>query len=185
MKTVLYTLAFVFCTGLYAQESEPIDKQEETTTKVTKIKKNGKVVKENKVKVVTRKEKRVQSKIDSSHYENSNRTKTPVKVSQKVMFDNDNDPFYDGSREVQYFNYNGTSYAFEPNEKGFSMNDTSTSDKTNWGQARLSQSKRFYVVDMGQHSGVGYFNKKGSFVVEYYDSSQDALVIETFSSSEM
>lgn len=186
MKKTIFIVAFILTTGsLIAQETEPIDKQEETTTKVTKVRKNGKVVKENKVQVTTRKEQKVRSKVDSSHYENSNRLKTPVKISQQVNIDSDNDPFFEDSKSIQYYSYKGKTYAFEPNEKGFTMNTQNSSENSNWGQARKSQSRNFYLVNMGNNSGVGYFGENGKFIVEYYDKTLNSLVIETFMSSEM
>lgn len=184
MKKVIYVLAFALTTGLYAQEKKPIDKQEETTTKTTRVEKDGKVI-EKKVKVTTRKEQEVKTKIDKDHPENSNRVATPVKVTQKVAVDNDNDPFYDGETAVQYYTSNENTYAFNPTNDGFIVSKNTPDSGMTYGKARVSKSKRFYVIDLGDQSGVGYFDANGKFVVEYYDDQLDALVIETFSSSKM
>lgn len=183
MKYLVYSLVFLFSAGLYAQDKDPVDKMEETKVKTVKVEKDGKMV-EKKVKVTTAKEQKVKSEIEPDHYENSTRIDTPVKVTQTVAMDNDDDPFYDSESTIQYYQLGNNKYTFTQNEGGFIVTSMVDDEKMVYGNARLTSQNRYYILNTDTYSGLGYFNSQGDFVVEYYDDNLDAMVIKTFSSSE-
>ena len=42
-----------------------------------------------------------------------------------------------------------------------------------YGTAMRSSNRNFYILNMNDYSGVGYFNKDGNFIIEHYDSKTD------------
>ena len=63
------------------------------------------------------------------------------------------------------------------NKKGFTLSDA---EKNNIGYAARSSNNQYYILNMDNYSGVGYFNNEGNFVVEYYNSDLGVLVNKEF-----
>ena len=204
MKTLIYIGAFLFCFTALAQEkteekketetktevktekkkTNPKDIVEETKVRTMKVEKNGEVD-EKKVKVTTKQEQEVKTELQKEHHENSNRVDSPVKVTQSVALDFDNDPFYDSESKSVYYSNQDNEYIFTRNDDGFTVNLNDDSNDSVYGNARLTSANRYYLLKTNDYSGIGYFNADGSFVVEYYDETLDAMVVRTFEISNM
>ncbi|WP_431134176.1 hypothetical protein [Psychroserpens mesophilus] len=175
MKNLIYAFSLLMVTGAYAQ-NKPVDKVEETKTKTIKVKKDGEVV-ENKVKVTTTKEQQVKTKAEKNSTINNDRVFPKVKVTKTVSVDNDNDPFYDSTDKIEYYTNEDGKYLFTSNKKGFTMSDA---QNNTIGFAARSTNNQYYILNMNNYSGVGYFNNDGNFVVEYYNSDLEMLVNKEF-----
>jgi hypothetical protein len=183
MKNLILVLALMIGTGIYAQD--PVkDKMKETKVRVLKVEENGKMV-EKKVKVTTEQEQDVMTTIDPNHPENSDRLETPIKVKQTVSFDNDMDPFYDSETDLVYYTYNDNAYKFSRGKAGFNIMSTNNDQEMVYGKARMTSSKGHYLLNTDEYSGIGYFDVKGNFVIEYYDDTVGAMVIQTFGQSKL
>jgi hypothetical protein len=183
MKNLILVFALLIGTSIYAQD--PVkDKMKETKVKTIKVEENGKMV-EKKVKVTTEQEQKIKTKIDSNHYENSNRISTPIKVTKTISIDNDNDPFYDSETNLMYYTSKENDYEFSRNKSGFVIMTSDGDKNTMFGNARLTSNKRYYLLNTNNYSGIGYFNAEGDFVVEYYDDVLGAMVIQTFGQSKL
>ncbi|WP_299228196.1 hypothetical protein [uncultured Psychroserpens sp.] len=178
MKNLIYAFSLLMITGAYAQ-NKPVDKVEETKVKTIKVEKDGKIV-ENKIKVTTKKEQEVMTDPNYEGTVNAPRVFPEVKVTKTVSIDNDNDPFYDSKDEIIYFTNNDSKYAFTSNESGFLMSDD---NNKMFATAVRSSNSQYYILDINNYSGVGYFNDEGNFVVEYYNSDTKMLVNEEFKSN--
>ncbi len=176
MKNLIYLLAFCLVTGVYAQEKKPVDKVEKTKTKTIKVNKNGKVI-ENKVKVTTSKEQAVMTTPNDSSNINNSRVYPKVKVTKTIQIDNDYDPFYESENKIVYYTDEDGKYAFTQSKNGFEMR---TAENESFGYAVKSANNMFYILDVENYSGVGYFNNEGNFVVEYYNSELDMLIEKEF-----
>ncbi len=179
MKNIMYAIALVFCGSIYAQQTPPNTK-EETETKTVKVKTNDKTV-EQKVKVTTTEQQDIKLKDDPNHYENMNRVDTPTNVTKTMSISYEDDPFYSSNEDARYFNNNGTSYMFKPDTNGFMVTQKDNPSADMYAKARLSSLNRLYLINMGEKNGVGYF-KNGKFVIEYYDSASDSMVVQEFDS---
>lgn len=177
---ILIALSFMLTT-VYAQEKKPVDKMEETKTTKTVINKNGEKVSESTVKVTTRKEQEIKTKQRPGNTPDGDKVETPIKVTKTIQIDRDSDPFYDVTDKIVYFNNDDKRFAFESDKVGFKMN---SSDNTPYGTARKSASKHFYLMTIQGHPGVGYFDKNGNFVVEYYNKDKDMVIMESYEKSE-
>lgn len=201
MKSIMYIAAFMFCFTAFAQEKtektkkaenktevkkeDPKDVQKETEVKTIKVKKGEGKVEEKKIKVTTTKEQTIKSEPIPDHYENSKRVETPIKVTQTVFVDLDNDPFYDTKSKVVYYTNKDKEYVFTRDDDGFVVSFDNENEDVIFGKARLTSSNRYYLLKTNDYSGIGYFNADGDFVVEYYDETLDAMVVQTFKSSSM
>lgn len=175
MKHLIYAFSLLMVTGAYAQ-NKPVDKVEETKTKTIKVKKDGKIV-ENKVKVTTTKEQSVITQKKDNSTINNTRVFPEVKVTKTISIDNDNDPFYEATDKIVYYTDDDGTYLFTSNKKGFTMSDA---QQNSIGYAARSSNNQYYILNMNNYSGVGYFNNEGYFVVEYYNSDLERLVVKEF-----
>ncbi|MBR9913808.1 MAG: hypothetical protein GYB32_03105 [Algicola sp.] len=175
MKYLIYTFSLLLVTGAFAQE-QPVDKVKETKVKTIKTKKNGKTV-ENKVKVTTTKEQKVMTDPSYKGTIDAPQVFPDVKVTKTVSIDNDQDPFYDSEDKIVFYNKKDKNYKFQSNKRGFLLSDA---NNERVGKAMRSSNSQYYILDINNYSGVGYFNKDGNFIVEYYDSDTDMMVVEAF-----
>ncbi|SDB38325.1 hypothetical protein SAMN03097699_1027 [Flavobacteriaceae bacterium MAR_2010_188] len=176
MRNVIFILVFMFVGGVYAQETD--NKKVETETKTVKVKTN-KGTAEQKTELTTKEEENIELANDESHFENMNVVERNSKTSQSMTISYDFDPFYNtDTKEMYQYQNEGKSYNFKPNDSGFMMTQHDSVD--NAYNARLSSIDRFYLIDMGDHNGVGYFKENGKFVVEYYDKNSQTMVVKEF-----
>ncbi len=167
--------------SVYGQKS-PVDKKEETKTKVIRVKSEKDTI-ETKMQVKTKEEQEVRTVKNPNHPINQDQVQTPKKITTITVFDLDDDPFYDEQHTEKYYTYNNKTYKFEPSEYGFQMsNDKATANDNPFGKARLTSVSRFYLIESDGHNGIGYFNKDGSFVVEYYDPMKNKMVVKEYKS---
>lgn len=177
MKNLLYVGLFLISGALFAQE-KPKNMSEETEVRTVKIN-NGEEVVENKVKVTTRTEKKVElDKADAGQVNQDMVIKNKT-IKKTIEIDNDNDPFYDSEIELVTYVNDGEEYSFVRNTNGFivSMNDT---NKTYGNAMRSTLDGRYYIFNNKDYSGIGYFDNDGSFVVEYYDNDSNSLITKKY-----
>ncbi|MFD2823558.1 hypothetical protein ACFS5M_07750 [Lacinutrix iliipiscaria] len=179
MKNLIYIFSLLMFTGLYAQDNNPVDVTEETKVKTIKVAEQGKVV-EKKVKVKTLQTQEVKIDPEDRYDLNGNRIETPVKVTKTVMVDNDKDPYYETKTKVTYYKFNDVDYTFIPDEKGFIVTIKKGDSDITFGKARYSVKNMSYIFTTDKFTGVGYFDKHKTFVIEYYDGESDGLVTKEF-----
>lgn len=178
MKNLIYIGIFLFSVSFYAQD-KPRSMSETTEVKTVKID-NGKEVVENKVKVTTREEKSIKlDKNDAGKVNQDMMVDNDKTVTKTIQIDNDNDPFYDSEIELVTYVRDNREYSFIKNSNGFSV--TAKSSKKNFGTAfRSSLNDNYYIFNNSDYSGVGYFDKNGNFIIEYYDTDSNSLMTTKF-----
>ena len=142
-------------TAGFAQENV-MGKTETTVTKTT--------VKDNKgvdvsTKAVTDTEKEtieIENQVDRSNFQ----------TSMKPMMSNS---------EVSY-SHNGTKYAFQSEENGYKLMSLVDNSKNDFAIIRPSGREGYYICSQEGDSSLGYFDTEGNFVVESYDTENDAVV---------
>ncbi|WP_452232197.1 hypothetical protein [Lacinutrix sp. MEBiC02595] len=179
MKNLIYIFSVLMCTGIYAQNNNPVDVTDETEVKIVKVKEDGKII-EKKVKVNTVQKQEVKIDPQDRYKLNGYRIDTPVKVTKTVQVDNDIDPQYDTKTKVTYYKFKDVDYAFVPDEKGFIVSVKKGDENMPFGNARYSARNRSYIVTTEEYTGVGYFDKDKTFVIEYYDGESDGLITKEF-----
>lgn len=179
MKNIIYLLAVFICTTTTAQEKATEIKQE---TKVKTVKyKNADSVKEDKVKVITRETSNVELDEKDKNKVNQDRVDATKKVEKMVMIDNDADNDYDILSKETYFISGEQNYKFTPNDNGFDMAFDNNNNKfVGVGNAWKSLNAGSYIVKGDNYNGIGFFNKNGDFVVQYYDEASGSLKTITF-----
>ncbi|WP_142786074.1 hypothetical protein [Changchengzhania lutea] len=179
MKHLLYVFALLIAGNVVAQE-KPTEVKEETETKTVKVKDDEKTT-ERKVKVITRETSEVE--LDKSQKEkvNQDRVKSSAKVEKLVLVDNDGDSEYDAITKESYFSLNDEKYLFKPTNRGFDINYNTEADEfESFGNALSTKSDGYYIVNGKSHAGIGYFDKEGNFVVEYYNQEADQIEVKTY-----
>ncbi|WP_452226917.1 hypothetical protein [Lacinutrix cladophorae] len=180
MKNLIYIFSLlVFTTTAYAQSNNPVDVIEETKVKTVKVKEDGKLI-EKKVKVNTVQKQEVKIDPKDRYDLNGNRMDTPIKVTKTVSVDNDKDANYETKTKVTYYKFDNADYAFIPDEKGFIVAVKNGDKDKAFGKARYSANNMSYIVTTDEYTGVGYFDKNKTFVIEYYDGESDGLVTKEF-----
>ena len=179
MKKLIYILALSLITGVYAQENNPVNVTEETEVKTIKVKKGDKVI-ENKISIKTEQTQEVKIDPKNEYDLNGDVIETPIKVTKTVKVDNDNDPYYDSKTKVTYYKFDSKDYTFIPDDKGFVVSIKEGDEDVYFGKARYSKRHSNYIISTTNYTGVGYFEKDGSFVIEYYDGKSDGIVTKEF-----
>lgn len=179
MKRTIFAFAILICGTAMAQE-KPTEVKKETAVKKVKFKDEGET-KEGKIKVVSTETSNVKLDSTDTNKINQDRVAARKKVTTTVMIDNDTDSAYDIlSTETYYINAD-KSYKFSPDESGFMM--ALGNDKNEFveiGKAWNSKKSGSYVIKGKTYSGIGYFDKNGNFIVEYYDEDSESIKTETF-----
>lgn len=182
MKNLMILLVALVGTTVFGQKS-PVDKKEETKTKIVKVKSEKDTI-ETRMQVKTTEEQEVRTVKDPNHPINQDQVKTPKKIIRTTTFDLEDDPFYDKTHTEKYYTYDDKTYKFEPNSYGFAMKDEKSDSQDALGKARLTSVSRFYLIETDGHNGIGYFNENGTFVVEYYDPIKNIMVVKEYVSKE-
>lgn len=177
MKNLILTFSLLFGLGVYAQESTPVDKMEATKTTTTTIDKNGEKIVVRKVKETTRKEQEIKTEQREGQTVNGDKIDTPIKVTKTIQIDRDWDPFYDTVGKTVYYNLNGEKLTFNSSDSGFLL---MSPENTTYGEAMKSANSHFYLTTIKENPGVGYFDSKGNFIVEYYDKQNKVMVLEIY-----
>ncbi|HLV39547.1 hypothetical protein [Xanthomarina sp.] len=178
MKNVLYIAVFMFTTVFFAQ-NKPKNVSEETTTKTITID-DGQEVTEQKVKITTREEQKIE--LDESEKNNVNQdiVASPTKVTQTIEIDTEMDPIYNSKTESIHYNYNDENYVFKKNSKGFMVSELASDSEMDFGNIlRTSRANNYYFTS-NDYNGIGYFDTNNNFVIEYYDASKNAIVKKVF-----
>lgn len=155
MKKILIVFALAGFTSVFAQEN----KSEQTETVTTKVKVKDNTGIHTDVKEVTRTETQ------------------PIKLDPKDAGKMDQD--YDlGPTKVQTdvsYNSSDHNYIFENEKNGYKVYDTKAGDKKDFAILRPTSVKGYYIMSQEGDNAFGYFNENGSFVVERYNPSTDAV----------
>jgi len=179
MKNSLIIGALIVSGTLFAQQ-KPNDVKQETEVKTIKTNTDGKIT-EKKIKVVTRETTDIKLDENDKNKINQNRVDSNTKVEKTVYVDNGDNTGYNFLSKETYFILDGGKYAFSPNERGFSMNFNTENDISNEiGKSWISSNKSYYIVEGETHSGIGYFNTNGDFVVEYFNKEKQQIEVKTY-----
>jgi hypothetical protein len=176
MKNLFYICLFLFAGTAFAQEKTK-NVSEETTVKTIKTN-NGEKITENKVKVTTREEQNIEFDEKDKDKRDKDVVNSPVKVLKTLEIDDDKDNFYDSKVEIGFYEFEGTRYNFTKSETGFLIHKNE--DAFNFGKALRASEKNHYLFKSDDKTGVGYFNDKGNFAVEYYNNDTGKLEKEEF-----
>lgn len=175
-KITLILSCFVFTIS----NAQNINTVETTSTAVINDTINGQIV-EREIKTVTTKSQEVMLNPEDAGKLNQGIVKSPTKVTKTFYIDNDNDPFYDKVYKIKYYENNGKRYEFKSSDNGFSIN---TVDKANNssdnGMATKSLSSPYYMIKTKGLNGIGYFDEKNNFMIEYFDENSKQLKVITF-----
>ncbi|WP_396601080.1 hypothetical protein [Algibacter sp. R77976] len=174
MKNLIYLFAVFISTTAMAQEDVAEVKQE---TEIKTIKyKNGDGIKEDKVKIITRETSNVKLDGKDKNKINQGRVDATKKVEKMVMIDNDSDDEYDILSKETFYKSGDQNYKFTPHDKGFNMAfDNNNNMFVGVGEAWNSQKPGNYIVKGNSYNGLGFFDNKGDFVVQYYDEATQAI----------
>lgn len=181
MKNTVYIFFLLMFTNLVAQTStNSTDILEETVIKKAIIKKDGKQI-ENKTKITTREVQDITLEAEDKYSVNQDRIETPIKVTKIVEIDNDNDPFYDSEAQFIYYKLNNEDYIFKQNKKGYTVFVNRNGNDEVIAEAVKSVKNDYYIylTDLG-NEGVGYFDEKGNFIIEYYDFNSKGLLTQKY-----
>ncbi|NJX15111.1 hypothetical protein [Tamlana crocina] len=174
MKYLAYIMAMFVFTTTWAQET-PKEVKQETQVKTVKYD-DGEATTEKKVKVVTRETADV--KLDKKDKEkvNQQRVKSTKKVEKMLMVDDDNDAEFDLLTKTTHFVNDNGQYKFTPTNRGFDIAfDNDNNQFVEIGSAWTTQSGGNYIISGEVQNGIGYFNKNGDFVIEYYDETSNQI----------
>lgn len=174
MKNLIYMIALLICGTAIAQE-KPTEIKKETAVKVVKYK-DGDKTKEGKIKVVTKETSQVKLDKDDVKKLNQDRVPATSKVTRTIMIDNDADKAYDVLTSETFYVNADQDYKFSPSETGFIM--ALSDDKNEFveiGKAWNTHNPGSYIIKGETYNGIGYFDKDGSFVVEYYDEDSETI----------
>lgn len=174
MKNYIYLFVLLVSGTAMAQE-KPKEVKQETIEKTVKYN-NGEKISESKIKVVSRETADVELAMDDKEKVNQNRVATTKKVETMVMVDDDLDPDYELLSKETHFISDDKSFKFTPNNGGFNIAYDNNSNKfVVVGKAYSSKNPGSYVVKGETYNGVGHFNEKGDFIVEYYNADSQSL----------
>ncbi|GGD09564.1 hypothetical protein [Hyunsoonleella pacifica] len=183
MKNYIYIMALLICVPIMAQE-KPTEIKKETKVKEVKYT-DGDKTKEGKIKVVTKETSKVKLDADDKYKLNQDRVPTDKKVTTTIMIDNDADKAYDVLTSETYYISADKDYKFSPNTSGFMM--ALANDKNEFveiGKAWNTHSPGSYIIKGETFNGIGYFDKDGSFIVEYYDEDSESIKTITYNEKE-
>ena len=179
MKNLLFIAALMISGTLFAQE-KPTEVKQVTEVKTVKTS-HGQKITEKKEKVVTRETSDIKLDENDKNKIDQDQVNSITKVEKEVYVDNDDNSGYNFLAKETYYISDGGNYAFSPNKKGFNINFNSENDKSvEIGKSWVSSNEAYYIVDGETHSGIGHFNIKGDFVVEYYNKDTKQVEVKTY-----
>jgi hypothetical protein len=174
MKNYIYLFVLLIGGTAMAQE-KPKEIKEETIEKTIKYN-NGEQITESKLKVVSRETSDVALASGDKEKIYQNRVATTKKVETMVMVDDDFDPDYELLSKETHFISDDKSFKFTPSDGGFNIAYDNNNNKfVVVGKAYSSENPGSYVVKGETYSGIGHFNEKGDFIVEYYNTDSRSL----------
>ncbi|MEW4924454.1 hypothetical protein [Algibacter sp. 2305UL17-15] len=187
MKNIIYVLVIlIYGTAMAqekpAQEKPAHEKPKEINTEITVKRIQYEDGDEIKVNVVTRETSDV--KFDKNDTLKVNQERLPItqNVEKTVTFSGDSSDTSDElvSKGTHYISED-KNYKFTPSDKGFDIYlETEKNEFVIFSKVWSSNNKDSYVVKGENYNGVGYFNEKEEFVVEYYDEDSGSIKTKTY-----
>lgn len=172
-KLVLSSVLVLSMTFVFAQNKDVL---EETVTKTKTIVDNQGAEKVSKSMIV-RKEQKVELSQEDQNKINQSRIDSPTKVTRhQTVVQGDDKVMLD---KKATFTCNGSECDFNPQSDGFTI---SSKDDAGLNATTYVSSNKNFIVETENGNGIGYFDKKGNFVIEYYDKSSNELIKRVYSS---
>ncbi|MFY7671302.1 hypothetical protein ACOSP6_09490 [Tenacibaculum sp. MEBiC06402] len=181
-KIILTTFLISIISFTHAQKSDVVE-----TTEIAEnpeVNEDGELY-STKVKVITRKVQKNKFDPKQKHQLNQDRIASPISVEKVIMIDNDMDPFYDKTTRMKYYKLKGKKYSFQVDKNNLLISYKTNNSNYNSAKAYKSRNNRFYIVSGKDFNGVGYFNSKNDFVLEYYDKAKGDTEYAIFESFKM
>lgn len=173
MKNIIYLVALLICGTAMAQE-KPTEVKEEVKIKTIK-QKNGEEVTEKKIKMVARETSNVKLDESDANKINQDRVDATTKMEKKIMVAKNSDDFKTLSK-VTYYVVGDKNYMFTPQPYGFDVaNNNANNEFTTIAKAWVTKANGSYIIKGETQNGVGYFDKNGNFIVEYYDEDSNTI----------
>lgn len=172
-KLVLSSVLLLSVTFVFAQNKDVL---EETVTK-TKTVVDNKGEEKVSNSMIVRKEQNVELSNEDQNKVNQSRIESPTKVTtHQTVVEGDSKVMLD---KKATFVCNGSECDFNPQADGFTIE--SNEDASLNATTYVSSNKNF-IVETDNGNGIGYFDKDGNFVVEYYDKNTNELIKRVYSS---
>ena len=178
MKNVIYICLFLFVGTIWAQE-EPKNVSEETIVKTVKTN-NGSKINEKKIKVTTREEQNIEFATEDADKRDKDVVDSPIKVKKTIEIHDEMDNSFSSKSEIAYYEYGGKQYNFNKVNNGFSVLVENNETPDNFGNIVKFKRENHYLFQNGDDTGIGYFNKDGSFTIEFYDSNSGVVTSQEF-----
>ena len=177
MKNLIYIISLLMFTNTVAQtQTNSTNIKDETKIKKTFVQQDGNII-VNKTKVNTKEIQNIKLDDADKNKVNQDIIETPVEISKTVKVDNDKDPFYDTEAKFYYYKFNNDDYIFKPDNKGYTVSIKRDDEEVLVGKAIKSLKNDYYIfMTNSENDGVGYFDEKGNFIIEYYDINNDGLL---------
>ena len=171
-KLVLSSVLVLSMTFAFAQNKDVL---EETVTK-TKTVVDNKGAEKVSNSMIVRKEQNVELSQGDQNKINQSRIDSPTKVTtQQTVVQGDTEVMLD---KKATFVCNGSECDFIPQSNGFTID---SKDDAGLNATTYVSSNKNFIVETSNGNGIGYFDKDGNFVVEYYDKNSNDLIKRVYS----
>ncbi|WP_417360009.1 hypothetical protein [Galbibacter sp.] len=172
-KLVLSSVLVLSMTFGFAQNKDVL---EETVTKTKTVVDNQGAEKVSKSMVV-RQEQAVELSQEDQNKINQSRVDSSMKVTtHQIVVEGDSKVMLD---KKATFICNGSECDFTPQDDGFTI---ASLDDAELNATTYVSSNKNFIVETEKGNGVGYFDKDGNFVLEYYDKSTNELIKRIYTS---
>ena len=173
MKNLIITLSLILSTSFALAQNKNVQKEEKTTVKTIKDSDGEKkIVKKQEVKEV----QNIEFENADENTLNKEIKQTPVEVTSTTEVSVDGVTRSIDIDRSAYYNLEGTKYEIAVDKTGYSLKDT---EGNSIGLLRKTSNNNYIVVAKEKVS-IGYFDKNGNLIVETYDDTNDALIVEKY-----
>ncbi|MGB5419043.1 hypothetical protein [Algibacter sp.] len=180
MKNLIFICTLLLFTNAAIAQEKQVDIKEESEIKTVKVKDAEKTT-EKKLKVITRETTSIELDENDKNKVNQERVNATSKVEKMIMADNDDDDDYDVLTSETYYKIGEENYLFKPSNRGFDIAfKKNESVFVPIEKALNTNANGHYLVKGDTYSGIGYFNKVGHFVIQYYDEKMDSIETKTY-----
>ncbi|WP_298342701.1 hypothetical protein [uncultured Algibacter sp.] len=174
MKKLIYTMVALLIFSTAMAQEKPTEVKEEVKVKTIK-QKNGENVTEKRIKMVTRETSNVELEESDIDKINQKRVDATTKVEKKIMVAKNSNNFKTLSKAT-YYTIGDENYMFTPQPYGFDLENKNANDEfVIIAKAWVTEANGSYIIKGKTQNGVGYFDKEGNFVIDYYDEQSDSI----------